>query len=360
MLGTAHARSRALLFLAAGLVAVTGCAGTRPAPPPADASTPHAVRRIGDRLPRRGEEIVVAGQLFHVGAPVVLWLDADGYDAYRPYPHFREVESEVDEAPRSGARRLRPDGSEPTAADERDARNGRWSLDELRAVVDQFVIHFDACGTSETCFRVLQDERRLSVHFMLDVDGTIYQTLDLDERAWHATIANDRSIGVEIAQPGAVPVAERARLDEWYTTDASGRTSVRLPERFGDGGLRDRGASLELARPSPVEGVVNGTRLVQYDFTEAQYESLAKLTAALHVALPRIELDCPRDARGAPLLRTLSPEEFASFSGLLGHYHVQTNKVDPGPAFDWERVLGDARAILGVGTRDSRRVDDGA
>ena len=43
-------------------------------------------------------------------AHYVLWLDADGYDAYRPFPHFREVESEVDEAPRSGARRLRPDG----------------------------------------------------------------------------------------------------------------------------------------------------------------------------------------------------------------------------------------------------------
>jgi N-acetyl-anhydromuramyl-L-alanine amidase AmpD len=41
----------------------------------------------------------------------------------------------------------------------------------------------------------------------------------------------------------------------------------------------------------------------------------------------------------------LSDDEFGSFAGVLGHYHVQDNKVDPGPAFDWERVLERARAI---------------
>jgi tyrosyl-tRNA synthetase len=45
------------------------------------------------------------------------------------------------------------------------------------------------------CFKVLHDARDLSVHFMLDLDGTIYQTLDLKERAWHATTSNSRSVG---------------------------------------------------------------------------------------------------------------------------------------------------------------------
>ena len=26
-------------------------------------------------------------------------------------------------------------------------------------------------------------------------------------------------------------------------------------------------------------------------------------------------------------------------AGLSAHFHIQTNKVAPGPAFDWERVL---------------------
>ena len=34
---------------------------------------------------------------------------------------------------------------------------------------------------------------------MLDVDGTIYQTLDVKERAWHATTSNTRAVGIEIA-----------------------------------------------------------------------------------------------------------------------------------------------------------------
>jgi N-acetyl-anhydromuramyl-L-alanine amidase AmpD len=39
----------------------------------------------------------------------------------------------------------------------------------------------------------------------------------------------------------------------------------------------------------------------------------------------------------------MSDEDWRAFSGVLGHYHIQQNKVDPGPAFDWERFLAAAR-----------------
>ena len=35
-----------------------------------------------------------------------------------------------------------------------------------------------------------------------------------------------------------------------------------------------------------------------------------------------------------------------AFRGVLGHLHVQSEKIDPGPAFQWERVLREARKIL--------------
>ena len=41
------------------------------------------------------------------------------------------------------------------------------------------------------------------MHFLLDLDGTIYQTLDLKERALHVGASNTRSVGVEIANLGA-------------------------------------------------------------------------------------------------------------------------------------------------------------
>lgn len=337
-----HARSsihhRLLGIGAAVAIAISGCAELR---------GPGAMQqRIGERLARTGQEIVVAGQLFHVGAPVKLWIDPDGYDAYRPWKHFELEDSDAEQKARYGARRLTPSGADQTEEERLRARNGQWSLEDLQQVVDQFVIHYDVCGTSETCFRVLQDGRGLSIHFMLDVDGTIYQTLDLDERAWHATIANDRSIGIEIAQAGARTLGERAGLDEWYAEEAGGPTRLTLPERFGDGGIATPGFEGMAARAEPVVGAINGVELVQYDFTPEQYESLAKLTAALHEALPKIRLDYPREADGSPLMRTLSREEFDAHTGLIGHYHVQSNKQDPGPAFDWERVVREARALL--------------
>src|SRR5581483_11143338 len=44
--------------------------------------------RTDRELPRRGDEIVVCGRLFHTGAPVVLWTDPGGYDAYRTEKRF--------------------------------------------------------------------------------------------------------------------------------------------------------------------------------------------------------------------------------------------------------------------------------
>src|SRR5262249_50813443 len=109
-------------------------------------------------------------------------------------------------------------------------RGGGWDLDSLRDVVDQFVIHFDVAGTSRRCFETLHDHRGLSVQFMLDLDGTIYQTLDLKEGAWHATKANSRSIGIEIANVGAYPTDGNPPFDRWYQRDASGKVRIVLPE----------------------------------------------------------------------------------------------------------------------------------
>ena len=42
----------------------------------------------GTMAPRKGDEIVVAGQLVHTGTRVVLWMDPHGYDAYRVERRF--------------------------------------------------------------------------------------------------------------------------------------------------------------------------------------------------------------------------------------------------------------------------------
>jgi hypothetical protein len=130
----------------------------------------------------------------------VLWTDPGGYDAYRVQPRFAPLVPAPPAAEKSASRRTIRYGMRSKALSRGEmerVRGGGSDLPLLTRVVDQFVIHFDARGTSRRCFEVLQDRRGLSVHFLLDLDGTIYQTLDVKEAAWHATVANGRSIGYD-------------------------------------------------------------------------------------------------------------------------------------------------------------------
>jgi N-acetyl-anhydromuramyl-L-alanine amidase AmpD len=299
--------------------------------------------RPGEKLERLGDEIVVCGQLFHTGAPVVLWTDPGGYDAYRAEPRFAAPGAPVDEDGPEGQRYGTMRRDLPLAIEAKVRERG-WDVETLAEQVDLFVLHYDAAGTSRRCFQVLHDQRGLSVHFMLDLDGTIYQTLDVKERAWHAGTANDRSIGIEIASIGAYP--DTSTLDRWYARDPDGHARITLPPALGDGGIRTAGFVGRPARDEPVRGRIQETDLIQYDFTAAQYRSLSCLAATLSRVLPRIRLDAPRDAEGRVIPSVLSDQELSGTSGIVGHYHTSAQKIDPGPAFDWDRFLATARRRL--------------
>lgn len=306
----------------------------------------------GKPEPRTGDEIVVAGQLFHTGTRVILWLDPGGYDGYRVERRFGPYEKsswEISHAEnknlttpnRYGLRRAQLSTNEIERV-----RGGGWDLPLLQRVVDQFVIHFDVCGTSRTCFRVLQDDRDLSVHFLLDLDGTIYQTLDLKERAWHATTSNDRSIGVELANIGAYPVDGKNPFAEWYKMDANRRTYITIPARLGDGGILTSNFVGHPARNEPVHGTIQGEDLVQYDFTPQQYSALIKLTATVCKIFPKLKCRYPADEDGMPVPHKLSTEQLKDYAGLIGHYQIQTDKVDPGPAFNWDYVVTNTQKLI--------------
>ncbi len=311
--------------------------------------------------PRKGDEIVVAGRLFHTGTRVITWMDPGGYDAYRVERRFSPIEESSWEKTKEAVKDLRTPNrynlrtAGLTPAEIERVRGGGWDLPTLQRVVDQFVVHYDVCGVSKQCFKVLHDMRDLSVHFMLDVDGTIYQTLDLKERAWHATSSNSRSVGIEIANIGAYPPNDTKALDTWYARDAAGQPYINVPPSLGDPMIHTRNFVGHPARLQPVRGVVQGTELVQYDFTPQQYAALTKLTAALCKVFPKMTCDYPRDAQGNLVTKKLSEDELKNYGGVIGHYHIQTNKTDPGPAFDWDRVIGGARRELGLAAISTSR-----
>ncbi len=331
-------RPLCLFALTLGSLVLTSCRTIRPGTP----------------APRTGDEIVVAGQFIHTGTRVVTWMEPGGYDAYRVERRFSPyAESSWEKTPEAVKKLGTPNRysvrqNSLTPEEIERVRGGGWDLPKLQRVVDQFVVHYDVCGISKVCFNVLHDHRGLSVHFMLDLDGTIYQTLDLKERARHATTSNDRSVGIEIANMGAYPPGDTKVLDEWYHRDPAGRPYIKIPERLGDPMIYTKNFTGRPARAEPVRGTIQHTDLVQYDLTPEQYAALTKLTAALCRVFPKIVCDYPRGADRKLVTQKLPDEALRAYGGVLGHYHIQTNKTDPGPAFDWDRLIGGARRELGL------------
>lgn len=333
--------------------------------------------RTGTKLERTGDEIMVAGELFHTGAPVVLWTDPGGFDAYRTERRFAEYDKSSFEATVEAAKQIEKETGKPANFAEvkqpqrldlrsrtlspeeiNQVRGGGWPLSLLQQKVDQFVYHFDVTGTSSQCFFILHDIRGLSVHFMLDVDGTIYQTCDVKERAWHATKSNHRSVGIEIANIGAYPLDDKEHtLSTWYRKESDGRTRIVLPPFVMKAALRTKDFIGRPARNETVVGNIQGKELEMYDLTPQQYDSIIKLTAALCTALPKITCDYPRDENGKLITKALSDEEWTKYQGVMGHFHVQTNKTDPGPAFDFDKVRDDAWKLM---SKQARKANDAA
>ena len=249
----------------------------------------------------QGTSIIVSGQAFEVGSPVVLWREPQGFDAYQTRCIDQRGGCCDGESKRYGVRK----GID------------RGTLDELKNEVSQLIFHFDGCVNSRSCFKSMHNRPRpsgegcgLSAHFMIDADGTIYQTLDLLERAYHAEEANSDSIGVEICNRGRVDRSEWPKLPSDYRT-----------------------------RPTR-DITVNGDRHEAYEFRPEQYRAIVALTRTLLRVFPKIKPIIP-EVNGKPIMDTL-PDPLA-FAGILGHLHIEKKKWDPG-ALDWHRIL---RALNG-------------
>lgn len=278
------------------------------------------------RRPRWTEgRFLVCGAEVPADVAVVAPDDPRGFDGAAEACRFTPGRAEP-KAPAAGCEGVRRYGERPGAPP------GGWTLAALRERIDQVVVHYDAAVTSSRCFEVLHDERGLSCHFLLDVDGTLYQTLDLSLRARHATVSNDRSVGVEIAHVGAFD--RESAFKGLYSYGPEGLV-LTIPARLRP----PPPGTFRPARPQWIRGAVNGRALMQPDFTDAQYDTLRALVASLRETFPRIGDDAPRDGSGRVRTDALSAGELAAFRGVLGHFHVTRDKSDPGPAFDWERVL---------------------
>lgn len=189
--------------------------------------------------------------------------------------------------------------------------NKQPPLEAAKAAINKFVFHHDGCPSAEICWKVLQNERGLSCHFLIDGDGTIYQTCDLALMAFHAAQFNLSSIGLELNNRGD------AKKEPTYYKD---RRTVACK--------------------------IGNSAILAWDYTDAQYESMNDLARLLLRHLPNLPLDFPQDpgAPGKQHWGVMAPgvdgdsTAVPAYAGYLGHYHCTKRKWDPG-AFDFKKFI---------------------
>ena len=165
--------------------------------------------------------------------------------------------------------------------------------------ITMFVNHWDVCLNSETCVKVL-NRRNISVHFCIDNDGTIYQLMDLNDAAWHASSrkVNHKSLGVEIAN------AYYLKYQPWYKRNG-----------FGE-------------RPIISGAKIHGKPMKDFtDFYPVQKEALKALWRACHKEFD-IPYECPLNNSGEQSDTTDASVKRGTFKGFINHYNVVKSKID--------------------------------
>ncbi len=79
------------------------------------------------------------------------------------------------------------------------------------AAIDMLVLHYTGMTSAAAALERLRDPAaKVSAHYLIDEDGAVLRLVDETRRAWHAGVArwrgqtdiNDRSIGIELVNPG--------------------------------------------------------------------------------------------------------------------------------------------------------------
>lgn len=160
---------------------------------------------------------------------------------------------------------------------------------------DMIVIHATGRSLRDTLRRA-QATDGISYHYVIDRDGTIYHLVRDEDTAHHMARGTPYACRYTVAQTDCRALA--IALVNWGQTPDDAGTMAWDP------------------------------------FTEEQYQTLRKLLILLCQTY-RI----PRIFPAAGPADYLPTEELASFRGILGHSALDGARSNPGPAFDWQRIL---------------------
>jgi len=162
-----------------------------------------------------------------------------------------------------------------------------------------FVNHWDVCLNSRSCNDVL-NKNGISVHFLIDNDGTIYQTMDMQHGAWHAgnERVNRSSVGVEISN------AYYPKYQDWYVNNGYGE------------------------RPIVDDAWVHGNKLEPFmGFYPQQIEAAKALWKAVASA-SNVKLKTKLNQFGKVSTKYEKEIVYGKFEGVISHYHCYKGKID--------------------------------
>jgi N-acetylmuramoyl-L-alanine amidase len=181
--------------------------------------------------------------------------------------------------------------------------------------IEMIVVHYTASDSGTgTVSWFKNPQSQVSAHYILDHDGKILQLVKDGDTAWHAGLPGDlarddairpnpRAIGIEIVNWGPL----EKRDDKYYNWMGN--------EHQGE--------------------VIEAGGKYWEPFTEAQYESLIELASYLCKRY-KIPHRYPPLGPGTYYERA---QDLADFHGILGHSTINRHKSDPGPHFDWNRLM---------------------
>lgn len=179
----------------------------------------------------------------------------------------------------------------------------------------QLYIHHTVGGSAESSFRHwLQQLEKVGTAYLIDRDGTIYETFDPRYWAHHLglkhrrnTELNQRSIGIELASEGALIRTLTGEL-----TAFDGKKVHR--DGYVDNQMPWRGYQyFDAYEPQQMKSL---NALVQY-------------LCEQH-GIPKKCIE-QKDA-------TRFDEQFYDFNGILGHCNVRPDKTDPHPRFRFDHL----------------------
>lgn len=184
---------------------------------------------------------------------------------------------------------------------------------------DKIVLHFTA-GTSAAAAVDYWNstKERVATAFVLDLDGTVYQTFDPKYFAWHlglkGTSDQDKSsVGIEIVNIGPLK--------------AVGDTLMSWPNNY-----RQR-FCLKSETHKYVQSKFRGFEYWAA-YTPAQLDAIGPLVEHICSIFGIPKVIPPPERR-----EIFDPTFFSKFNGIVSHQNFRSDKTDVGPAFQWDRLV---------------------